>query len=672
MRIGVEVGGTFTDLVQYDGTGVSISKVPSVPQRPDEGVFAALQAAGAEVGALEELTHGSTVAVNAILERKGARLGFIVTRGFRDILLLQRHDRLRIFDLFYRKPEPVVSRVDTLEVDERILADGAVERALVLDETRAALAAFVENGGYDAVAICLLNAYRNPTHEFMLRDALRALRPDLYVTCSAEVGREFREYERASTTTLAAYVQPTVDRYLGRLEKRLAADGFDGRLSIMQSNGGRLPVDGIRDNALVTLFSGPSAGVVGAIRQVASERHNNLITLDVGGTSADVCLVTDGRPDMINETSIDGLPVHVPVIDIVTVGAGGGSILWADEGGMLRVGPDSAGADPGPVCYGRGGERPTLTDAQLMRGALPQDALLAGRMPLAVAAARGRVEALAGRFAMSAEALGESAVRIANANMISAIKAVSTERGKDPRDYALVAFGGAGPLHATELADELGIGTVIVPPYPGVLSAYGLLASDVHVSDARTLITPVDAEAGGTVRAVLAELTEQAAGRLAALGIAGDIERAFSLDMRFVGQAFEIRVPLDPAQLPDLSAAALRALFHDAHHRLYQHGREDRGKAIEIVAYRLETRRPQTHAPHLSLPAGSDAAPRAGRVFSADAWHDCTIVPRESLAGQPGLRGVCIVEDPTSTTLVGAGWQVSVDDRDNMILRKDA
>ncbi len=671
MRIGVEVGGTFTDLVQYDGAEVTISKVPSVPSSPDEGVFAALVAAGSDLAALDELTHGSTVAVNAILERKGARLGFITTKGFRDILLLQRHDRLRMFDLFYRKPEPVVSRLDAIEVDERIFADGAVERALDPVATREALMAFLAARKLDAVAICLLNAYANPVHERAVRDLLHAIDPELFVTCSSEVGREFREYERASTTTLAAYVQPTVNRYLGRLENRLEEADFRGRLSIMQSNGGCLPVEGIRQNALVTLFSGPSAGVVGAIRQVASDETRNLITLDVGGTSADVCLVTDAQPEMINETSIDGLPVHVPVIDIVSVGAGGGSILWADEGGMLRVGPDSAGAAPGPICYGRGGERPTLTDAQLVRGALPGDALLAGSMKLAYEPAQRRLAELAARFDMTAEALSDSAVRIANANMIAAIKAISTERGKDPRDYALVAFGGAGPLHATELADELGITTVVIPPFPGVLSAYGLLVSDHHVSDSRTRLTPVDAAAADIVRTIHAELAAQASGRLRALGIEGDIETSFALDMRFSGQAFEIRVPLEAGDLARLTAQSIRLRFHEKHHQLYQHGLEDKGKPVEIVAFRMETWRRQREFPHLKLPrSGSTPNSRQGRVFQDGRWNDCPILPRESITRETSLQGICIIEDRTSTALIGADWTVDVDQRDNIVLRK--
>ncbi len=673
-RIGVEAGGTFTDLVQYDGRRVTISKVPSVPSSPDVGVTDALAAARADLAGLQELTHGSTVAVNAILERKGARLGFVTTRGFRDILLLQRHDRQRMFDLFYRKPEPVVSRTDVLEIDERMLADGTVLDPLDPVASRAAIERFLAGRALDAVAICLLNSYANPTHELALRDQFLAVAPELFVTCSVEVGREFREYERASTATLAAYVQPTVGRYLNRLEQRLQQGGFAGRLTIMQSSGGRLPVEGIRQNALATLFSGPSAGVTGAIRQVVSDQHRNLITLDVGGTSADVCLVTDGRPDMIGETAIDGLPVHVPVVDIVSVGAGGGSLLWADEGGMLRVGPDSAGADPGPVCYGKGGERPTLTDAQVVRGALPADTLLAGYMPLAADRARARIAELAAPFGLDAETFSASAIRIANAGMISAIKAVSTERGKDPRDYALVAFGGAGPLHATDLADELGIRTVIVPPYPGVLSAYGLLVADFTMADALTRPTPLDEAAADQVRAVHDELAGRTRDRLRALGVEGPVETVLTLDMRYVGQAFELSVTIDTTDLAGLTPAGLRELFAARHLQLYQHGGAGKEKPILIVAYRIEMRKVLEDAPHLALPPAEGAAVRQGRVFSAGAWHDCPILPREGLRdrlrGGQAREGLCIVEDQTSTTLVGAGWRIEIDDRDNMVLRK--
>ena len=500
MRVGVEVGGTFTDLVAVEGDRVRIAKVPSVPARPDEGALAAIDDAGIGLDSVTDLVHGSTVATNAILERKGAPIAFLVTKGFRDLLLLQRHNRNRIYDLFYRKPEPVANRRDTYEVAERIDSDGSVIAALDEDATARLLEQALSDKGYGAVAVCLLNAYANPTHERAVAAMIRARFPDLSVTCSSDVTREFREYERASTTTLAAYVQPVIDAYLARFEDRLSDGGFTGRFSVMQSNGGRLPAEAMGRNAITSLFSGPAAGVIGAVRQAGLSGFDNLITLDMGGTSTDVCLVAGGRPDLSTETEVDGLPIRTPVLDIVTVGAGGGSIVWADDGGMLRVGPQSAGADPGPACYGRGGTEPTITDAHLIRGSMRAEAFLGGAMRVDGDAARRAFEDLAAQFEMSPEEFSDSAVRVAEANIVGAIQLVSTERGRDPRDYVLVPFGGAGPLHAARVAEELGIGTILVPPNAGVLSAFGLLASDYTRYDTQTRKTPLEAGAADRVR----------------------------------------------------------------------------------------------------------------------------------------------------------------------------
>ena len=379
MRVGVEVGGTFTDLVAIEDGNVQVAKVPSVPARPDEGAMASLAAGQVDLGAVEELVHGSTVATNAILERKGARVALLITRGFRDVLFLQRHNRTRIYDLFYKKPEPVLARRDIIEIDERISGQGEVVEPLDEVVVAAQLAEYLGPGQYESVAICLLNAYAEPKHERQLAAIVAKQFPDLTITCSADVTREFREYERTSTTTLAAYVQPVIDGYLRRFESQLVKQNFGGRFSVMQSNGGRLPVAGMSKNAITSLFSGPAAGVMGAVRQASLSGYGNLITLDMGGTSTDVCLVVDSKPSLSGETEVDGLPIRTPVLDIVTVGAGGGSICWQDDGGMLRVGPESAGADPGPACYGRGGNRPAITDAHMLRGTIRAEAFLGGK-----------------------------------------------------------------------------------------------------------------------------------------------------------------------------------------------------------------------------------------------------------------------------------------------------
>ncbi len=441
----MEVGGTFTDLVEIGPSGVRIAKTPSTPANPDEGAFTVLLENGTPIDAIDDLSHGSTVATNAVLERKGFRIAFVTTAGFRDILLMQRHGRSRIYDLEYRKPEPVVERADSYELGERILADGSVLTPLDRAAAERDLLPSLTGGGYQGVAICLLNAYVNPAHEEALRDIIRAAAPDLLVTISSDVTREFREFERASTTTLAAYVQPVIDRYIGRFEKRLVDKGFSGRFSIMQSNGGRLPADAIRRNPVNALLSGPAAGVMGATRQVGRSGFTNLLTLDMGGTSTDVSAVTDGKPHLTQEFTIDGLPIRVPIIDIHTIGAGGGSIVWVDEGGMLRVGPHSAGAVPGPACYMRGGTEPTLTDAHLICQTIRPEAFLGGRMKIDAEPARRAFAPIAERFGMSLEEAAASAIRLADANITRAIQLISTERGLDPRDYVLVPFGGAGP-----------------------------------------------------------------------------------------------------------------------------------------------------------------------------------------------------------------------------------
>ena len=398
MRVGVEVGGTFTDLVAVEGGRVVVTKVPSTPKSPDVGAFAALTASGIDLSRIEDLGHGSTVATNAVLERKGAAVAFVATAGFRDLLFMQRHDRRNIYDLFYAKPAPPVRRKDCFEAAERLNADGSVEKPLDEVAVRDGLIPSLKDGGYRAVAICLLNAYANPVHEKRLAALIAEALPGVLVTCSHQVAREFREFERASTTLLSAYVQPVIDGYLHRFESKLAESGFKGRFTVMQSNGGRLPAEAMRQSAITALYSGPAAGVVGATRQAARSGFKDLITFDMGGTSTDVCLVQDGRPSLASESEIDGLPIRTPVLDIVSVGAGGGSIAWVDDGGMLRVGPQSAGADPGPACYGKGGTEPAITDAHIVIGTIRPGAFLGGRMSLDGEAARRAFEPLAARF----------------------------------------------------------------------------------------------------------------------------------------------------------------------------------------------------------------------------------------------------------------------------------
>ena len=671
MRVGIEVGGTFTDLVAVDGESVRTAKVPSTPASPDRGAMHAIDAAGLDPGRIEELVHGSTVATNAVLERKGAAVCLFVTRGTRDLLLLQRHDKEAIYDLRYRKPEPVVRRRDVIEIDERMAPDGRAvrvpDRAAVAELVRRALA----DGHYEAAAICFLHAYANPDHERTVSGIVRELAPSLPVTCSSDVTREFREYERASTTALAAYVQPIMAGYVGRFSAALAERGFAGRFSIMQSNGGRMPAEAMARNAISALFSGPAAGVVGAVRSVAGAGYRNLITLDMGGTSTDVALIADGRPELASMTRIDGLPVKTPVIDIVTVGAGGGSIAWADDGGLLRAGPGSAGAMPGPACYRRGGDRPTVTDAHLVRGTLRADAFLGGRMEVDRDAARRVYEPLAGRFGMSVEDIADSVIRLAEVSIVRAIQRVSTERGRDPRDYVLVPFGGAGPLHAARVAEDLAIGTVVVPPDAGVLSASGLLLSDHVHYRTRTRRLAVAPGSMADIRATVETLQAEARDYLAGLGIEAGADFDRVLEMRYLGQAFEVPVSLAGLDLDALRAEELARLFGEAHRRIFEFAKPH-GDPVEVVSFRVGVRAPPPPMPAMRGPRANGAAGRRSAVLTERGEAlEAGLLVRAELGPDP-VCGPLLIDDGSATVYVPPGWTATRDGNDNAVLRKEA
>ena len=669
MRLGIEVGGTFTDLVAIGDAGITITKVPSVPQQPDEGAFNALVDSGIPIETIDELAHGSTVATNAVLERKGFPIAFVTTHGFRDILRLQRHGRSRIYDLEYAKPEPVVTRAACYEVVERVLADGSIELPLDRSSVENTLVPQLEAGGYEAVAICLLNAYVNPVHEEMLVELLSENLPGLHVSLSSRVSREFREYERASTTSLSAYVQPVVDRYISRFVSRLNEGGFRGRFSVMQSNGGRLPAEAMQFNAVNTLLSGPAAGVMGATRQAGLAGYTNLITFDMGGTSTDVCLVTDGKAQLTQEYSIDGLPIRVPLIDIHTIGAGGGSTIWIDDGGMLRVGPQSAGADPGPACYGWGGQVPTLTDAHVIRNTVRPEAFLGGRMEIFSDRSKAVFRPIADRLEMSLENAADSAIQLANANVVRAIQLISTERGFDPRDYVLVPFGGAGPLHAASVASDLGIKQVVVPPSAGVISAYGLIASDFTQFTSLTRRVTVDDSAPDVVRQTYASMVEEASTRFKALNLQGEPSVDFIADMRFVGQAFEVPVRFDVATLAQLTADDIRARFNEEHHKVYFFGGAS-SKPVELVSFRLGMTLALKDVPILSESDATIDHDSEIEVYTDRAWHRGRLTSRASLVVGDPVAGPALLEDPTSTLFLPTGWQAVRDSHDNTIMTR--
>ena len=670
MRVGIEVGGTFTDLVMSDGKNIKTTKVPSTPASPDEGAMLAIKAAGLKLDKISELIHGSTVATNAVLERKGGRVCFFVTQGTKDLLLIQRHDRRAIYDLQYQKPSPVVPRHHTYEINERIAADGKIVTDLDSEVTSNLVRDILEQEKFDSVAICFLHSYLNPIRERALSDIIAALYPEMPITCSCDVAREFREYERASTTTLAAYVQPVVAGYINRFSEELARRGFQGKFSIMQSNGGRMPAAAITKNAITALFSGPAAGVVGAIRGKGSTPYTDIITLDMGGTSTDVALVTNDQAELTPMTMIDGLPVKTPVVDIVTVGAGGGSIAWVDDGGLLRVGPQSAGATPGPACYGRGGKLPTVTDAHLVRGTLQADSFLGGKMSVDLAAASHVIGEIAKKFNVELAEMADNIIRVAEANIVRAIQQVSTERGSDPREFALVPYGGAGPLHAARVAEDLNIDTVVVPPNAGVLSASGLLLSDYVHYRSQTKRLLLNEKNLNSIKSNISSLTTEAKEYLMKLGIQTNKKIETSLEMRYVGQAFEVPVKLTETDVRNISLTLLQKRFTGAHHKIFEFSKPE-GDPVEIISIRVGAgeKTPEFVVKHDNEDIDIDPNISKVDIVERGILSETTTLSRTDLTGRT-VSGPVLVRDENSTVYVPFGWQVRLDDFYNIVLKR--
>ena len=632
MRIGIDIGGTFTDLVAATEDGIVVRKVSSTPDDPSRAFADALGRAPDD--APDEVLHGTTVGTNAVITRTGAELAFVTTRGFRHILHLARQDRPRLYDLTGHRSPPLVHTAHCVGVPERVGPRGEVIHALDEDATRWALEGV---RGVDGVAVCLLHAYADPTHERRVAELVaEVLGPDVSISVSSDVLPEFREYERASTTALNAYVQPVVSRYLRRV-----ADAAPARLAVMWSGGGLRGIERTIASPVHTLYSGPAAGVLGATWAAQACGHGDLVTLDMGGTSADVALVDDARPNVAEESEIDGLPFRTPCLDVVSVGAGGGSIAWIDDGGALRVGPRSAGADPGPASYGRGGTEATVTDAQVVLGYLGEGGLAGGELELDRPGAERALERLGTAAGMSAVDAAEGVLRVVRATMARAIRSVSVERGKDVRRYVLVAFGGAGPLHATALARELQIRTVLVPPVPGALAALGLLVAsrraDASITHPMEATPPNDGELASLLRG----LTETVLADLGAEGVASDdatIERF--VDCRYHGQSHELRIETGA----EPSFAAIADAFHDAHRRRYGFDRGD--VPVEAVTFRAAALGPPGDVA-ATCPSAGDVVASSTRTIDG---VDVPVYDRAALPAGTELRGPAVVVELDSTT----------------------
>ena len=679
MLVGVDVGGTFTDVFYLDErTGrFGIGKVPSVRDDIAKGFLQGIAASVAEPATIGSVVHGTTVGTNALLERKAARTGLITTNGFRDVLEMRRRDRPNTWGLWgsYR---PVVTRDLAIEVDERVLADGSIRKPVDSDEvTRAALALLQR--GCEAVGIVFINAYANDANERAALEAVRAVWPNPHVNASSLILPEIREFERASTTALNVCLQPIFGAYLEGVEAGFARQGIDAELLIVQSNGGVMSVDTARALPVRTTLSGPAAGVIAGARIAEAAGFANVITCDMGGTSFDVALVAEGKSACCLQTAIDfGLVVRTPMIEITTIGAGGGSIAAVDRGGYLAVGPESAGADPGPACYGRGNDRPTVTDANLVLGRINPGRPIGGGLDRldADAAAAAIGKHVAAPLGLDVEAAAEAIVKVANSNMAGAIRLVSIERGYDPKIFAAMPFGGGGALHVGALIREVGLASALIPRFPGVTSALGCVIADMRHDFVHTINRPVD---DLDVRALDAEMAETAERGLALLRRTGaDLERleiAFELDMSYIGQTHTVPVPL-PARLAggatDVSAGMIRTAFDTAYRKTY--GRVLEGIGVRLLSLRTAVIgiRPKFDLAILGpAPDATLEAARRGsrRVWWEGGWHETAVYDRIALPVGATIPGPAILEQDDATIFIDPGLAAAVDRLGNVIAR---
>ncbi|HYB42552.1 MAG TPA: hydantoinase/oxoprolinase family protein [Candidatus Methylomirabilis sp.] len=692
-RVGIDIGGTFTDAAFADErTGrLRVVKVPTTPAEPARGFLSALERGLAEEGAggeaLALVVHATTVATNAIIEGKTARVGMLITEGFRDVLEIGRQIRSRLYDVHLSKPRPLIPRRWSLGVSERLDSDGRVLVPLDEEQVRRAVRALAAEG-VEALVICLLHSYLNPAHERAAAAIAREEAPGLFLSVSCEVCPEFREYLRASTAAVNAAVTPLVTRYLGALESELGRIGVGAPFYVMQSSGGVMTARSAKERPVYMLESGPAAGVIVASALGSAAGHPDVISFDMGGTTAKVGLVREARPRLAPEFEVGaqaisplgegrggGYPVRTPVIDLVEVGAGGGSEAWIDAGGGLRVGPRSAGAVPGPACYGQGGAVPTITDANLLLGRLNPEFFLGGEIRLDPEAGRGAVSRVIGApLRMDPVVAAAGIIEIANAHMIAAMRLVSVQRGYDPREFVLVAFGGAGPLHANALAAELRVRTVLIPPSPGIASALGLLLTDIRHDLVATRRQRLDATSPDALNAVFADFAAQAGSALDRDGVPAArrrIER--SVDLRYHGQSHELAVPVPAEPLDAAALGQIRRAFDEAHARAYGYAAAE--DAVELVNVRLTGvgLTPPLTRPELAVgERDATAAVKGARPVwfrETSGFADCAVVDRSRLLAGNVVAGPAVVEEMDATSVIHPGWEAAVDPHGNLLLR---
>jgi N-methylhydantoinase A len=669
LRIGVDIGGTFTDLAALDeATGAVVNaKALSTPSALLDGVLRCADEAGVDLADCRLTIHGTTIGINALLEGKGARTGLLTTEGFRDVLEIGRGNFLRMYDVLYRRPTPLVPRGRRREVPERIGARGEV--LVPLDETAvrdAARALAAE--GVESVAVTFLFSYLDPVHEQRAAAILAEELPGVAISVSHRLSREWREYERTSTTVVNAYVLPVVERYLATFEQRLAERGFRGRVLITQSNGGACSLRAARERPVHTLESGPAAGTVGCASLARLLGLDRLISFDMGGTTAKCAIVDHGMVQTTDEYHADGRPLRIPVIDIREVSAGGGTIAWIDAGGALALGPQSAGAAPGPVCYGLGGTEPTVTDASVVLGRIEGSRFLGGSMPLdAAGAARAVDERLAPRLGLSRASAAAGVVRLADVKMALAVRGITTGRGLDPRDYALVAYGGGGPLHAAAIARELGIPRVVIPPSPSTFSAWGMLATDLRHDLVRTVLEPLEATDAAWAEARYGEMQQEVASILPGEGTPL-MHRA--VDLRYVGQEHTVTIAV--TDLADW--ADLRKQFDQAHERAYGYAAADVDVQLlnlrSTIVFAIE----RPHLPRLSRRTGPGPAFAARTIYSVAAgdFVEHRVVQRRDLFAGDTIEGPAAIEEPGTTTIIDGRDTLSVEEHGCLVVQVKA
>ena len=658
--IGIDTGGTFTDMVVFDPTTgrVDSLKTSSTPSAPGQAIVNALDEGGVVASEIETFTHGTTVGTNALIERTGCKVAFVTTKGFEDAPFIQRINRKVLYDLRWRKPEPLVaSRTLCLGLDERVDAHGTELRPVDEGEVRA-LCGTIRDSGAEAVALCLLFSYVSTEHEERVKRILAEELEGLPVSVSHEVAPIWREYERSSTTIADAYLRPLLGRYVSSLDTALRDAGMTREWTLMKSNGGAMLSGAAADAPIQTVMSGPAGGMTATEHVARVLEEPNVLTLDMGGTSADVGILVGGQQRHTTEYEIEwGLPAAVPLIDIKSIGAGGGSIAWVDAGGFLRVGPRSAGAEPGPICYGRGGTEVTVTDANLLLGRLDPEYFLGGRMRLDPSTVADAMEALGTTMGLDALELAASIVEIANENMSSAIKMVSLERGHDPRRFVLLAFGGAGPLHAAAVARLLGVPKVIVPQYPGVFSAVGLLLADIRVDKVWTQAFRSNDVDAALVNSQFTRITERAVDELRREGFAGEPHVRRAINMRYFGQNYEHEVEIDDGGLDETALERAFRAFDALHAERYGYAIE--GEVIELVSFKVTVigRRPPLD---LSRADGATGLQRSARevYVRRQGFVEATVVRRSSLEPGEIVAGPALIEEEGSTTFVEPGMTV--------------